>query len=914
MSRFDNSDHHITECPSCGGDLSVQNNAFQLPVGTLLANRYYIGKVIGQGGFGITYVGCDTKLNMKIAVKEYYPQGIVGRISSYSNELTVTAGEQQVMYERQKQRFITEAQILAEFAGDPHVVRVSDILSENNTVYIIMEYIDGFTLEAYRHEKGKLSFKEVLTLLDPIMETLGEIHSKGLIHRDISPVNIMITNRRKEVKLLDFGSARDYEQDSDKSMSVILKPGYAPSEQYSRHGAQGPWSDVYALCATIYRLVTGVVPENSFERMAHDALKYPSELGTEITAEEEAVLMCGMAVQSGQRFTSMKDLRSAFQEAEKGNLVERAKAFYKEGETGRNGSPVTDKTAQESIETSDLKEYERSEYEETEILQEETGKTEALDRGSVRNAEEKQEKEQSDRTGQTESVYKPLWRNLDSQDHDVNRADSQDKGKIKRSWIFPIVLLIGILAVIGILVLVERSSFYSAPPAPAPVPEEEAETPEEEAETKASPEDAKEEQEKALAEPSSAPAAAQEKEAEVKASPEDAEEVKEEVQEETKNDVSIDDAQALYDEGSKYFSGVGAEQNYEEALKYFLPAADQGNAAAQNAIGLMYAHGLGVEQNYEEAVKYFRLAADQGIDAGLYHLGMMYENGHGVEQNYEEAVKYYRLAADQGNAWGQHSLGVMYAHGHGVEQSYEEAVKYFRLSADQENVDGLHDLGYMYYNGFGIEQSYEEAAKYFKLAADQRDLDAQLFLAEMYYKGEGVEKNYKEAVKYFKLAADQGHPYAQYALGCIYYNGEGAEQNYEEAAKYFKLAADQGDSDAQRELGFRYYYGEGAEQSYEKAMKYFKLAIDQGDTLAMSYLGMMYYKGYGAEQNYEEALKYLMPAADQGDSSAQNLLGIMYENGEGVEQNYEEAVRYYRLAADQEHQQAIEHLKELGEE
>ena len=315
-------------CPVCGKNMLVSNEAYQLPVGTLLAGRYYVGKVIGQGGFGITYVGCDTRLDLKVAIKEYYPRGMVNRISDYSHELTVTAGDQLNLYERQKMRFIAEARILAEFAGNPNVVRVSDILSENNTVYIVMEFLEGQTLEAYRRANGNLPFRSAVQGLFPVMDTLSEIHARGLIHRDISPSNIMITGRN-QVKLLDFGAARDFESEENQSMSVILKPGYAPSEQYNRHGAQGPWSDVYALCATIYRLITGVIPENAIDRMSYDVVKYPSEMGVDVTPVEEAVLMCGMSVQAGKRFSSMSELKQAFETAMEGKLPEKASAFYR---------------------------------------------------------------------------------------------------------------------------------------------------------------------------------------------------------------------------------------------------------------------------------------------------------------------------------------------------------------------------------------------------------------------------------------------------------------------------------------------------------------------------------------------------------------------------------------------------------
>ena len=321
-----NNDENAIRCKYCNELMNLQNNTFQLPVGTILAGRYYVGRVLGQGGFGITYIGCDLKLNMKMAIKEYFPQGLIGRVSKYDLNLTVNSGNQHTVYEIQKDRFMKEARILAEFASDIRIVRVTDIFEENNTAYIVMEYVEGVTLENYCKQYGKMTFDAIWDMMQPLAETLGKIHDRGLIHRDISPSNIML-NDSTGIKLIDFGSARDYSTTDDKSLSVVLKPGYAPPEQYSSRG-QGPWTDVYALCATIYRAITGVIPMNAFERMSSDELQYPSELGAVINSEEEAILMCGLATKKTERIQNMNELLDAFAATKNGLMLERARVFY----------------------------------------------------------------------------------------------------------------------------------------------------------------------------------------------------------------------------------------------------------------------------------------------------------------------------------------------------------------------------------------------------------------------------------------------------------------------------------------------------------------------------------------------------------------------------------------------------------
>ena len=331
--RYNNYENAV-RCQYCNEPMNIQNNTFQLPVGTILAGRYYVGKVLGQGGFGITYVGCDLKLNMKVAIKEYYPQGMIGRIAKYDLGLTVNSGNQETEYEKQKERFLKEAKILAEFASNIRIVRVTDIFEENNTAYIIMEYVEGITLESYCKQYGKLNFDDLWQMLQPLVTTLGKIHERGLIHRDISPSNIMI-NEETGIKLIDFGAARDYSSADDKSLSVVLKPGYAPPEQYSGHG-QGPWTDVYALCATMYRAITGVVPVNSIERITNDSLKHPSDMGDAIKPEQEAVLMSGLAVKRADRIQSMRELQEAVTDANKRTNIVRAEVIHKNQSQGNN--------------------------------------------------------------------------------------------------------------------------------------------------------------------------------------------------------------------------------------------------------------------------------------------------------------------------------------------------------------------------------------------------------------------------------------------------------------------------------------------------------------------------------------------------------------------------------------------------
>ena len=256
-----------------------------LPAGTLVADRYEILEVIGQGGFGITYKAYDSVLDVPVAIKEYYPSGIASRYHEQSLDVQVGGSENRRLFEEGKKKFLEEARILARFSEDPNVVGVRNFFEDNQTVYIVMQYLQGESLKEYIEKNGKISFDEAYRLLRPVMQSLGRIHAAGLIHRDISPSNL-IRMRTGKVKLIDFGTAREYSTDGDKSLSIVLKPGYAPAEQYQTHGLQGPWTDVYALCASIYKLITEITPENSLNRMVNDEVRLPSECGAEISAAD----------------------------------------------------------------------------------------------------------------------------------------------------------------------------------------------------------------------------------------------------------------------------------------------------------------------------------------------------------------------------------------------------------------------------------------------------------------------------------------------------------------------------------------------------------------------------------------------------------------------------------------------------
>lgn len=279
----------------------MEKNSYSLQRNTGLIGRYVIQKVLGQGGFGITYLGIDKLYGNKVAIKEYYPQEIAMRKAQYEDVVTVTSIEEKNNYDKGKKRFLDEAQVMARFNKNEGIVKILDFFEANNTAYIVMEYLEGITLKQYLGKYGVIQFRNLIEMMLPLLEALIEIHSQGLIHRDISPDNIMVQHNSK-LKLMDFGAARDYTESGNKSLTVILKPGYAPPEQYQTHGVQGPWTDIYALCATIYKCLTGITPPDAIARVMDDKFKEPDQLDGKLSPDIKKILWKGMNIFPEERY------------------------------------------------------------------------------------------------------------------------------------------------------------------------------------------------------------------------------------------------------------------------------------------------------------------------------------------------------------------------------------------------------------------------------------------------------------------------------------------------------------------------------------------------------------------------------------------------------------------------------------
>ena len=298
-----------TVCPECGRPYgSVKAESFALKPGTILDGKYLVGEMLGQGGFGITYIGFDLLLEQKIAIKEYFPMstGMVSR-EGRSTVVWSDAVMQKSGVEKGFDSFLKEARKMAKLRSIPSVVGVNSVFIQNETAYIVMDFIEGETLLKKLQREGPMDYGTCVSLMTPIMQALSEVHKHGIIHRDISPDNIMVQNDGRLI-LLDLGAAKDLDiQGKDGNMQssqMVAKQGFSPVEQYGRDGKIGSWTDVYAMAATIYYCCTGVLPPSATDRMIEDTLTCRPRL----TKEEFDVLAFCMNVLPQKRPQNMDAL------------------------------------------------------------------------------------------------------------------------------------------------------------------------------------------------------------------------------------------------------------------------------------------------------------------------------------------------------------------------------------------------------------------------------------------------------------------------------------------------------------------------------------------------------------------------------------------------------------------------------
>jgi len=311
---FEEYNKEFDVCPHCGYvDGDGAKELYHLYPGTILYDRYIVGQVLGFGGFGITYKVWDTNLDTIMAIKEYYPSGLVNRTPG-TKDVNVFSGNRLKAYNHGLMRFLDEARSMAKFSTHKNIINIFEYFEENNTAYIVMEFLDGITLSEFL-KGNRMDVDSSLDVIDSVCSALKDIHKLSIIHRDVSPDNIFLCTNGV-VKLIDFGAAR-FSSDEEQQRTIILKPGFAPPEQYEKVNIQGAWTDIYAVGATLYYMITGVKPEESTNRKIKDDLLAPHEIDESIPEYIGNAVMQAMAIDRHMRFNTINDFEKGLNQETK---------------------------------------------------------------------------------------------------------------------------------------------------------------------------------------------------------------------------------------------------------------------------------------------------------------------------------------------------------------------------------------------------------------------------------------------------------------------------------------------------------------------------------------------------------------------------------------------------------------------
>lgn len=303
MGCMNQMDEKLTVCPHCSfNEAALRQESYYLKPGTIIGGKYIVGKALSYGGYTVTYIGMDAEKTRKVMIKEYLPSDFSTR-SEGDTEVTIYSGDACEQFEQGLTTFLNEANRIGQLHNTQGIMRVYDCVAENDTGYVISEYLEGKTLKQIMEEGKRFPVQEAKEFVCRILEGLRQVHPLNIIHCDISPETILVTNTG-EIKLLDFGATRYVTTANSKSLAIILKQGFAPEEQYRSRGERGPWTDVYALGAVMYYMITGVVPVESVDRALMDELKEPSKLGIQIPPNTENALMNALNVYQKDRTPS----------------------------------------------------------------------------------------------------------------------------------------------------------------------------------------------------------------------------------------------------------------------------------------------------------------------------------------------------------------------------------------------------------------------------------------------------------------------------------------------------------------------------------------------------------------------------------------------------------------------------------
>ncbi|MGF1612687.1 MAG: protein kinase [Gammaproteobacteria bacterium] len=709
---------------------------------------YRTERVLGQGGFGITYLANDTNLDRHVALKEYLPIDLALREGDHSvHPITVNRAQ---TYRWGLDRFVAEARALARFKH-PNIVRVHTVFEANNTAYMVMEYEQGADLEAlfsahrYTHET------DLLALMFPLLDGLEHMHAAGFIHRDIKPSNIYVRTNGSPV-LLDFGSARMALGTQTQNLTGLFTPGYAPYEQYGGQGGrQGPWGDIYALGATLYRAVAARPPVDAISR------------GEAQLGRRRDPLSPAMEVGKGQyspRFLLAIDAALRFSPSERPQDIASWRRCF---------PPPSSQAARRLVVPRWLRHT--AEFGALGLA----GILIGVALVTVLLPEHRPPPAKPAAPQSRPETPPPPARAPDEPLLTPAPEAPPAKPEVAQPAVEPSK---------AVPVTVDDAPPEPRPPSVsvvAPVTPETTPAPEVPVET-----------------PSRSPPAVPAGETTPTAGPPSETPGAIPKQRPAAPQASLKTALADYHRALQYATGEGVPKDDTQAAAWLLRSAEQGYAEAQYQLGLLHDQGKGVVMDPSQAAHWYQKAAAQRVAAAQHNLAVLYDRGKGIEADPEKAAKWYAEAAAQGLPAAQVGLALLYEKGRGIPQDFEQAARWYRAAATQGWAAAQYNLGLLYEQGKGVEKDPQQALAWYEKAAKQGLPPAQFSLGLLYDEGKGVEQQYSLAVQWYRRAAEQGFEKAQASLGYMYGMGRGVPRDDRHAYAWFALAARRGNQEAQR--------------------------------------------------------------------------------------------------------------------
>ena len=832
---------------------------------TLQDGKYRILKVLGQGGFGITYLAIQVRLDRKVAIKEFFMKNFCERNETTSQVTLGTAGSRETVNSC-REKFLKEAKHIAKL-DHPNIIRIIDVFDENSTSYYVMDYIEGGSLENKLGTTG-LSMSDATRYILQVAEALKYIHEQKIAHLDIKPSNIML-NGNDEIVLIDFGVSKQYDFSTGGQTSVSPAScsfGYAPLEQYDPNGVKefSPKPDIYSLGATYFKLLTGITSPNAFG-ITKDFLQEKLKAKGVPTAVI-SIICKSMEKLKKNRFSDVSSfiegLNSISLQVADSSDKKNGNIAYKQYEEGTAVMPSQeeiDRRVKCLIWCYNTRRHESafegfSEYAKmgNAIAQYYLGKMYENGRGVSQDYAKavewyRKSAEQGNADAQCNLGY--MYRK--------GRGISQDYAKAVEWY--------------------QKSAEQGDADAQYNMGT------------------------KYVRDCDYAKAA-----------------------EWYRKSAEQGNATAQYNLGVLYEHGEGISLDLTKAVEWYRKSAEQGNATAQYKLGVMYEYGKGISLDLAKAVEWYRKSAEQGNATAQCNLGVMYEFGKGISLDLSKAVECYRKSAEQRDADALYNLGVMYEQGRGVCQDYTKAVEWYRKAveqghwkaevwfrklAEQGNADAQYNLGVMYERGsirerlslkpenewyneladFGVScycpcPDNAEAMEWYRKAAEQGHVGAQCQLGGIYFN----RKEYASAFGWFERVARRGNRDAQLQLGIMFKKGLGVYPDFDEAMHWFRESADEGNHRAANEL---------KEMLSAGPVKWCQEIAEQGNAYAQYKLGDMYRNGVVVSRNNFKAVEWYRKSAEQGNTDAQYELGYMYHNGIGVSKDHTKAAEWYSKAA-----------------